>query len=185
MIRRERMTLYVFKNIQPKIDDSVFIAPTAQIIGDVNIGRDSSVWFQTVVRGDTATITIGERTNIQDLSMCHADAGIPLTIGNGVTVGHQCCLHGCTIEDDCLIGMGATVMNQAVIGTGSVVAAGAVVLEKTIIPPYSLVIGSPGKVKKTYENKEEIKQMMKNSSNHYAGNAKTFADKALFYEIKQ
>ncbi|MEZ4551711.1 MAG: gamma carbonic anhydrase family protein [Desulfobacterales bacterium] len=117
--------------------------------------------------------------------MCHADAGIPLKIGNGVTVGHQCCLHGCTIEDDCLIGMGATVMNQAVIGTGSVIAAGAVVLEKTIIPPYSLVIGSPGKVKKTYENKEEIKQMMQLSSNHYAGNARTLPTKISFMKSKR
>nr|WP_319494430.1 gamma carbonic anhydrase family protein [uncultured Desulfobacter sp.] len=177
------MTLYAFKNIRPEIHDSVFVAPTAQIMGDVHIARDASVWFQTVIRGDTATITIGERTNIQDLSMCHADEGVPLTVGNGVTVGHQCCLHGCTIEDDCLIGMGATVMNHSVIGKGSVVAAGAVVLENTIVPPYSLVVGSPGKVKKTYENKEEITQVLKVSSDLYAKKAKIFADKSQFYEI--
>lgn len=177
------MTLYAFKNIRPEIHDSVFVAPTAQIMGDVHIARDASVWFQTVIRGDSATITIGERTNIQDLSMCHVDEGVPLTVGSGVTVGHQCCLHGCTIEDDCLIGMGATVMNHAVIGEGSVVAAGAVVLENTIVPPYSLVVGSPGKVKKTYENKEEILQVLKASSDLYAQKAKTFADKAQFYEI--
>nr|WP_320045588.1 gamma carbonic anhydrase family protein [uncultured Desulfobacter sp.] len=178
------MTLYAFKNIRPEIHDSVFVAPTAQIMGDVHIAKDASVWFQTVIRGDTATISIGERTNIQDLSMCHADEGVPLTVGNSVTVGHQCCLHGCTIEDDCLIGMGATVMNHAVIGKGSVVAAGAVVLEKTIVPPYSLVVGSPGKVKKTYENKEEITQVLKVSSDLYAKKAKIFADKNTFYEIK-
>nr|WP_320194335.1 gamma carbonic anhydrase family protein [uncultured Desulfobacter sp.] len=178
------MTLYAFKNIRPEIHDSVFVAPTAQIMGDVHIAKDASVWFQTVIRGDTATISIGERTNIQDLSMCHADEGVPLTVGDGVTVGHQCCLHGCTIEDDCLIGMGATVMNHAVIGKGSVVAAGAVVLEKTIVPPYSLVVGSPGKVKKTYENKEEITQVLKVSSDLYAKKAKIFADKNMFYEIK-
>jgi carbonic anhydrase/acetyltransferase-like protein (isoleucine patch superfamily) len=178
------MTLYAFKNIRPDIHDSVFVAPTAQIMGDVHIARDASVWFQTVIRGDTATITIGERTNIQDLSMCHADEGVPLTVGNGVTVGHQCCLHGCTIEDDCLIGMGATVMNHAVIGKGSVVAAGAVVLENTVVPPYSLVVGSPGKVKKTYENKEEITQVLKASSDLYAKKAKIFADKDQFYAIK-
>lgn len=177
------MTLYAFKNIRPEIHDSVFVAPTAQIMGDVRIARDASVWFQTVIRGDSATITIGERTNIQDLSMCHVDEGVPLTVGSGVTVGHQCCLHGCTIEDDCLIGMGATVMNHAVIGEGSVVAAGAVVLENTIVPPYSLVVGSPGKVKKTYENKEEILQVLKASSDLYAQKAKTFADKSQFYEI--
>ena len=178
------MTLYAFKNIRPDIHDSVFVAPTAQIMGDVHIARDASVWFQTVIRGDTATITIGERTNIQDLSMCHADEGVPLTVGNGVTVGHQCCLHGCTIEDDCLIGMGATVMNHSVIGKGSVVAAGAVVLENTVVPPYSLVVGSPGKVKKTYENKEEITQVLKASSDLYAQKAKIFADKDQFYAIK-
>ncbi len=177
------MTLYAFKNIRPEIHDSVFVAPTAQIMGDVKIARDASVWFQTVIRGDTATITIGERTNIQDLSMCHADEGVPLTVGSGVTVGHQCCLHGCTIEDDCLIGMGSTVMNHSVIGKGSVVAAGAVVLENTIVPPYSLVVGSPGKVKKTYENKEEITQVLKVSSDLYAKKAKIFADKSQFYEI--
>ena len=177
------MTLYAFKNIRPEIHDSVFVAPTAQIMGDVHIARDASVWFQTVIRGDSATITIGERTNIQDLSMCHVDEGVPLTVGSGVTVGHQCCLHGCTIEDDCLIGMGATVMNHSVIGKGSVVAAGAVVLENTIVPPYSLVVGSPGKVKKTYENKEEITQVLKASSDLYTQKAKTFADKSQFYEI--
>jgi carbonic anhydrase/acetyltransferase-like protein (isoleucine patch superfamily) len=177
------MTLYAFKNIHPEIHDSAFVAPTAQIMGDVHIARDASVWFQTVIRGDTATITIGERTNIQDLSMCHADEGVPLTVGSGVTVGHQCCLHGCTIEDDCLIGMGAAVMNHAVIGKGSVVAAGAVVLENTIVPAYSLVVGSPGKVKKTYENKEEITQVLKASSDLYAKKAKTFAEKSQFYEI--
>jgi len=179
------MTLYAFKNTRPQIHHSVFIAPTAQIIGDVHIGRDASVWFQTVVRGDMAPITIGERTNIQDLSMCHADEGIPLTVGSGVTIGHQCCIHGCTIEDGCLIGMGAIVMNQAVIGTGSVIAAGTVVLEKTIIPPYSLVTGSPGKVKKTYEDRDGIKQMIGMSAGHYAENAGNFAAKDLFYEIKQ
>ncbi|WP_321493916.1 gamma carbonic anhydrase family protein [uncultured Desulfobacter sp.] len=179
------MTLYAYQNIRPQIHESVFIAPTAQVIGNVNIGRDSSVWFQTVIRGDTAAITIGERTNIQDLSMCHVDAGVPLTVGNGVTVGHQCCLHGCTIEDGCLIGMGATVMNHAVIGTGSVVGAGAVVLENTIIPPYSLVTGSPGKVKKTYENKGQIEEMIKNSSDGYAEKGRIFGSNDLFHEIER
>lgn len=179
------MTLYAFKDTRPRIHDSVFIAPTAQIIGDVHIEKNASVWFQTVVRGDTATITIGEGTNIQDLSMCHADEGVPLTVGSGVTVGHQCCLHGCTIENNCLIGMGAIVMNHAVIGKGSVVAAGAVVLENTIIPPYSLVIGSPAKVKKTYEDKKGIEQVLKASSTHYAANGRTFADNDLFYEVER
>ncbi len=178
------MTLYVYKNIRPKIHESVFIAPTAQIIGNVRIGQGSSVWFQTVIRGDLDKISIGERTNIQDLCTCHADENIPLKIKNGVTIGHNCVIHGCTIEENCLIGMGAIVMNQAVIGRGSVVAAGTLILEKTIIPPYSLVTGSPGKIKKTYENKEEIERKLKTMSAWYIENAKSFGSERIFYEIK-
>ena len=177
------MTLYAYKNIRPRVHESVFIAPTAQIIGDVQIGPNSSVWFQTVIRGDLAKISIGEKTNIQDLCTCHADENIPLNIGNRVTVGHNCVVHGCTIEDGCLIGMGAIVMNQAVVGTGSIIAAGAVVLEKTIIPPYSLVVGSPGKIKKTYENKEEIEHDMKTGSEHYVKSAQAFSSEDVFYQI--
>ncbi len=112
------MTLYAYKNTRPRIHASVFIAPTAQIIGNVDIGRQSSVWFQTVIRGDLDKINIGERSNIQDLCTCHADENIPLNIGNGVTIGHRSVIHGCSIEDECLIGMGAIVMNRAVIGKG-------------------------------------------------------------------
>jgi len=177
------MPLYAYKNSRPEIHESVFIAPTAQIIGNVYIGQGSSVWFQTVIRGDLAKISIGERTNIQDLCMCHADEDIPLKIGNGVTVGHNCVVHGCTMEDNCLIGMGAIVMNKAVIGTGSIIAAGAVVLEKTIIPPYSLVTGSPGKVKKIYENREEIEQDLNRASEFYVGSAQDFSAEDVFYEI--
>jgi len=177
------MTLYAYKNNIPIIHESVFIAPTSQIIGNVQIDQDSSVWFQTVIRGDLAKISIGERTNIQDLCMCHADEDIPLNIGYGVTIGHSCVIHGCTIEDNCLIGMGAIVMNQAVIGKGSIIAAGAVVLEKTIIPPYSLVTGSPGKIKKTYENREEIERYLKRASEFYVRGAQTFSSEDLFYEI--
>ncbi len=178
------MTLYAYKNIRPDIHESAFIAPTAQIIGNVQIGRNSSIWFQTVIRGDLDKISIGERTNIQDLCTCHADENIPLKIGDGVTIGHNSVVHGCTIEDDCLIGMGAIVMNQAVIGKGSVVAAGAVVLEKTIIPPYSLVTGSPGKVKKTYENRAEIERDLKVMAESYVKSARDFSSGDVFYEIK-
>jgi len=176
------MTLYAYKNTRPQIHESVFIAPTAQIIGDVHIVQGSSVWFQTVIRSDLDKISIGERTNIQDQCTFHADENIPLKIGNGVTVGHNCVVHGCTIEDNCLIGMGAIVMNRAVIGTGSLIAAGALVLEKTIIPPYSLVTGSPGKVKKTYENRAEIERILKRASDYYAGSAQTYSSE-MFYEI--
>ena len=178
------MTIYSYKSHTPQIHESVFIAPTAQIIGNVNIGEKSSIWFQSVLRGDFDQITIGEKTNIQDLCMCHADKNIPLKIGNSVTIGHRSIIHGCTLEDKCLIGMGAIVMNKAVIGRGSVVAAGAVVLGKTIIPPYSLVIGSPGKIKRTYKDREEIEQRLRTMSEDYLKNADNFSSNKMFYEVK-
>ncbi|MCG8549959.1 MAG: gamma carbonic anhydrase family protein [Desulfobacterales bacterium] len=178
------MTLYSYKNITPKVHESVYIAPDAKIIGDVHIGRASSVWFNSVIRGDVAYIRIGERTNIQDLCMGHVARQTPLIIGNGVTIGHNCCVHGTTIEDGCLIGMGAILLNNSVIGQGSVIAAGTVVLEKTIIPPYSLVTGSPGKVKKVYENQAEIDQRLKKASDNYVLHARDFASDDLVYEIK-
>jgi carbonic anhydrase/acetyltransferase-like protein (isoleucine patch superfamily) len=144
------MPLFRFEDSQPKIDPSVYIAPTASVIGNVTIGKNSSVWFNCVIRGDVDAVVIGENTNIQDLSMCHEDPGKPLIIGNKVTVGHRCIVHGCTIEDECLIGMGAIIMNAAVIGHGSIVAAGTVVLENTVIPPYSLVTGVPGGIKRAH-----------------------------------
>ena len=178
------MTLYSFKTHTPQIHKSVFIAPTAQIIGNVNIGEKSSIWFHSVLRGDFDQIIIGEKTNIQDLCMCHADKDIPLKVGNSVTIGHRSIIHGCTIEDKCLIGMGSVVMNKAVIGRGSVVAAGAVVLEKTIIPPYSLVTGSPGKIKKIYKNREEIEQKIRTMSEDYLDNARSFSSYEVFSEVK-
>jgi carbonic anhydrase/acetyltransferase-like protein (isoleucine patch superfamily) len=178
------MPLYAFKAHTPRIHPSVFVAPSAQIIGNVRIGRDSSVWFQTVIRGDLDAITIGEKTNIQDLCMCHADEGIPLTIGHGITIGHRSVIHGCTIGDGCLVGMGAVIMNQAVIGEGSVIAAGAVVLENTVIPAYSLVTGSPGKVKKTYDNPEQLAESIRAMSDSYLESARAFLSPGSFYEIK-
>lgn len=179
------MTLYSYKNIVPDIHDSVYIAPGAKIIGDVRIGRDSSVWFQTVLRGDVAEIRIGERTNIQDLCMGHVAKDTPLIIGNGVTIGHNCCVHGCTIGDNCLIGMGAVLLNNSVIGTGCIIAAGAVVLENTVIEPYSLVTGSPGKVKKVYKNQEEIDQRLKRASDNYVRHAREFGVGDMVCEIKK
>jgi carbonic anhydrase/acetyltransferase-like protein (isoleucine patch superfamily) len=178
------MTLYSFKNFIPRLETNVFVAPTAQIIGDVHIGKQSSVWFYSVLRGDLDKIRVGERTNIQDLTICHADKDIPLKIGNNVTIGHRCIIHGCTIEDDCLIGMGAIVMNQAIIGRGSVVAAGTVVLEKTIIPPFSLVTGLPGRIKKTYKNKKEAEKSRNTMAQSYMQSAQSFGSNKIFYEIK-
>ena len=145
------MPVYKLDNITPKIDPSAYIAENATIIGNVSIEKNSSVWFNCVLRGDSDKISIGQKTNIQDLTICHCDPGAPLIIGNRVTVGHRSIIHGCFIEDYCLIGMGAIVMNHAKIGRGSIIAAGAVILENTEIPPYSLVVGTPGKVKKTFD----------------------------------
>jgi carbonic anhydrase/acetyltransferase-like protein (isoleucine patch superfamily) len=175
------MTVYTFQNTRPRIHPSVYLAPTAQIIGDVGIGENSSIWFQTVLRGDLGKIRVGKQTNIQDLCMCHVDENIHLTIGDGVTVGHRSILHGCTVEDECLIGMGSIVLNHAVIGTGSVIAAGTIVLEKTIIPPYSLVTGSPGKIKKTYENRRAVQMKMEEMSQTYMRCARAFGSEQSFY----
>jgi carbonic anhydrase/acetyltransferase-like protein (isoleucine patch superfamily) len=154
------MPLFELDGISPSLDPSVFVAYNATLIGRVSIGRHSSVWFNTVIRGDIDTITIGEESNIQDLSMIHADAGKPAHIGNRVTVGHRCVIHGCEIGDHSLIGMGAIIMNGAKIGRGTIVAAGAVVMEDVIIPPYSLVAGIPGVIKKSFsENVIELIDM--------------------------
>lgn len=128
------------------IDPSAFVAPTASVMGDVTLGAHSSVWYQAVLRGDLAPITIGPETNIQDGTIVHVDTGIPCTVGRRVGVGHRVILHGCQVEDECLIGMGAVVLNRVRIGTGSVVAAGAVIPEGMIVPPGSLVMGVPGRI---------------------------------------
>ncbi|GGI09287.1 gamma carbonic anhydrase family protein [Egicoccus halophilus] len=130
----------------PRIDTTAYVADTATVAGDVRVGARSSIWFGTVVRSELAPITIGEETNLQDLTVVHADPAYPVTLGDRVTVGHRVVLHGCTVEDDALIGMGAVVMNGAVIGEGAVVAAGAVVTEGTSVPPRTIAMGIPAKV---------------------------------------
>lgn len=128
------------------INPTAFLAPSAIVLGDVEVEADVSIWYQAVIRGDTERIRIGEATNIQDLTMVHADPGVPCLIGMRVTVGHRAILHGCQVEDDCLIGMGAILLNNAKIGAGSVIGAGALVREGAEIPPGSLVVGAPGRV---------------------------------------
>lgn len=128
------------------IGQSAYIAPNATVLGDVAIGRDSSVWFGAVVKGDTAAIRIGHETNIQDNCVVHADPGLPVCIGNRVSLGHGAVVHGATIEDDVLVGIHACVLNGARVGKGSVIGAGAVVGEGTDVPAASLVFGVPGKV---------------------------------------
>ncbi len=139
----------------PQLDASVFIDQSAQVIGDVAIGPESSIWMNCVVRGDVHTIRIGARSNIQDGTVVHVMRGThPTTIGNAVTIGHGALVHGCTIEDRVLIGMGAIVLNGATIGSDSIVAAGSLVTEDAVIPPRSLVMGSPGKVRRALTDDE-------------------------------
>jgi carbonic anhydrase/acetyltransferase-like protein (isoleucine patch superfamily) len=138
-----------YRGKSPRLHGSVFVAETAVVIGDVEIGEDSSVWFGSVLRADIHWIRIGARTNIQDQSMIHVTGGIhPTLVGDDVTVGHRVTLHGCTIKDRCLIGMGATVLDGAVVGEDSLVGAGAVVPPGMIIPPGKLALGAPARVKR-------------------------------------
>lgn len=149
----------------PVIDDDAFVAAGAVVVGDVRLSPRSSVWYNAVLRAEAEPIVLGEESNLQDTVVCHVDSGYPLTIGRGVSVGHGAVLHGCTVEDDCLIGMGARVLNGAVIGAGSLVAAGAVVLEGTVVPPGSLVAGVPGKVRR--ELSDEERDGIRRNAEHY------------------
>jgi len=144
-----------FRGSVPSVDPSAWIAPSATVIGAATIGPRAGVFYGAVVRADTSTISVGDGSNLQDGVVVHADAGFPATVGAGVSVGHRAVLHGCTVHDDCLIGMGAVVLNGAVIGAGSMVAAGAVVLEGAQIPPGSLVAGVPGKVRRQLTTEEQ------------------------------
>jgi carbonic anhydrase/acetyltransferase-like protein (isoleucine patch superfamily) len=137
--------------VSGSIHPTAFIAPGAAIMGDVTIGADASVWYGAVVRGDMAPIVIGPETNLQDGTIVHVDDGAPCTIGRRVGVGHRVILHGCTVEDECLIGMGSVLLNNVRIGTGSVVAAGAVIPEGMQVPPKSLVMGVPGRIVRTVD----------------------------------
>jgi carbonic anhydrase/acetyltransferase-like protein (isoleucine patch superfamily) len=152
------------------IDRSVFIASGAIVLGDVRIGSDSSVWYNAVIRGDTDLISIGDSTNIQDLSMIHADPGVPALVGDRVTVGHRVILHGCTIEDDCLIGMGAILLNKVQVGRGSVIGAAALLLEGMKIPPGSLVVGAPARIVRPVD--DALRQRVDDSWRHYVAMAK-------------
>ena len=145
-----------FRAIHPDVSESAFVDESAQVIGDVHIGSESSMWMNVVVRGDINFIRIGARTNIQDLTCVHVVRDThPTVIGDNVTIGHSAVIHGCTIEDRCLIGMGAILLNGCRIGTGSIVAAGALVPEGMDIPPGSLVMGMPAKVRRTLTAEED------------------------------
>ncbi|MEU7280079.1 gamma carbonic anhydrase family protein [Streptomyces sp. NPDC045431] len=144
---------------EPKVDPEAFAAPTSVVVGEVTMARGSSVWYHAVLRADLGPITLGADSNIQDNCTVHVDPGFPVTVGERVSVGHNAVLHGCTVEDDVLVGMGATVLNGAHIGAGSLIAAQALVPQGMRVPPGSLVAGVPAKVKRelTAEEREGIK----------------------------
>ena len=166
------MALYQLDAHSPQLAPSAWVADNAQVMGAVTIAADASVWFGVTVRGDTETIEIGEGSNIQDGSVLHADVGKPLTIGKHVTVGHQVMLHGCTVGDECLIGIGAVVLNGAKIGKNCLVGARSLVTEGKEFPPGSLIMGSPAKVVRelTPEQIEGLRQ----SARGYMENAQRF-----------
>jgi len=143
-----------FRDNSPEIDESAYIADNAVIIGDVTIGKKSSVWFGAVLRGDSDSIKIGRRSNIQDNAVVHVDPGFPVTIGDDCIVGHLALIHGATISNNVLVGMNSTVLNGAQVGEFSIIGANALVTSNTVIPPNSLVLGSPAKVTKTLTDKQ-------------------------------
>jgi carbonic anhydrase/acetyltransferase-like protein (isoleucine patch superfamily) len=167
------MPLYRLGHLSPQLGGGTWIAPSADLIGDVRLGAGASVWFGAVIRADNTPITIGDSTNIQDGSVCHSDEGYPLTIGARVTVGHQAILHGCTVADDCLIGMGARILNGAVIEAECIVGAGALITEGKTFPSGSLIFGSPARAIRQVTDAE--RRTLRASAEHYAQKAERYA----------
>jgi carbonic anhydrase/acetyltransferase-like protein (isoleucine patch superfamily) len=167
------MAIYELDGVAPKLAQGAWVADSAQVIGQVELAENASVWYGTVVRGDTEKIRIGRNSNIQDLSVLHADFGVPLVIGDNVTVGHQVMLHGCTVGDNSLIGIQAVILNNAKIGRNSIVGAGSVVTEGKEFPDNSLIIGSPAKVVRTLDDAAAAR--LRQSAEHYVENAHRFA----------
>lgn len=166
------MAIYELEGIAPRLARDVWIASDAHVIGDVSLGAETSIWFGTIVRGDSEAITIGRKTNVQDQCVCHADEGQPLKIGDDVSVGHQAMLHGCTIGDGALVGIGAIILNGAIIGKRCLVGAGALVTEGKVFPEASLILGSPAKVVRPL-SEEELARLARVSA-HYVANARRF-----------
>lgn len=167
------MPLYSIADLSPVIGPGAWVAPSADLIGDVRLGARASVWFGAIIRADNTPITLGDESNFQDGAIGHSDAGFPLSIGARVTVGHQAILHGCTVEDEALIGMGARILNGAVIGPQCIVGAGALVTEGKVFEARSLIVGAPARVVRTLG--EEQIAMLRLSAAHYAEKAATYA----------
>ncbi len=163
-----------YRGVSPRIAPSAYVDPGATVIGDVIIGERSSVWPSASIRGDISPLRIGDETNIQDGCVLHSDEGIPLTLGNRVTVGHSVVLHGCTIEDDAVIGIGAIVLNHARIGSGAVVAAGALAPEGMEIPPEMLAMGMPAKLRRPVSQEE--RERFREGVRHYAERAAEYLE---------
>ena len=164
--------IYRLADLTPKVNESNFIAPNATLIADVSLGKQTSIWFNVVIRADVASINIGEQTNIQDGSILHVDAQFPMTIGNKVTVGHKVMLHGCTIGDNTLIGMNAVVLNGANIGKNCLIGANSLVTENMQVPDGHLVMGSPAKIIKPLD--ESTRAMFTKSAMHYVENGQRY-----------
>lgn len=167
------MTIYALADSAPKIAADAWVAPDANVIGKVVLEAKSSIWFGCTIRGDNEVITVGEGSNVQENCVFHTDIGFPLDIGTNCTIGHKVMLHGCTIGDNSLIGMGATVLNGAKIGKNCLIGAGALITENKVIPDGSLVMGAPGKVVRTLD--EKAIQGLTLSALHYQQNAARFA----------
>ena len=168
------MPIYAIDGVEPRFEDrdSNWVAPDATLIGNITLGRNVGVWFGTVVRGDNEEIKIGEDSNVQEHTIMHTDPGFPLTIGKGCTIGHRAMLHGCTIGDNSLIGMGAIVLNGAKIGRNSLVGAGALVTEGKEFPDNSLIVGSPAKAIRALD--DAAVERLRKSAAHYVANGKRF-----------
>lgn len=166
------MPLYSLGHLTPQLGLEAWAAPSADLIGDVRLGARASVWFGAVIRADNTPIIVGEESNIQDGAVCHSDEGFPLSIGARVTVGHQAILHGCTVGDDCLIGMGARILNDAVIEPECIVGAGALITEGKTFPSGSLIIGAPGRAVRQLTGEERA--MLRASAAHYAEKASRY-----------
>lgn len=168
------MPLYAIDGIRPEFEDeaSAWIAPDASVIGNVRVGRGVNIWFGTVIRGDNEPIRIGEGSNVQEHAVMHTDPGFPLTIGTGCTIGHKAMLHGCTIGDNSLVGMGAIVLNGARIGRNCLVGAGALVTEGKEFPDNSLIVGAPAKVVRTLD--QAAIEGLRRSAEHYVANGRRF-----------
>jgi carbonic anhydrase/acetyltransferase-like protein (isoleucine patch superfamily) len=169
------MAVFSFGELAPRIHPTAWVAENATLVGNIVLEAEASVWYGCVLRSEFAAITIGEGSNVQDLTVMHTDPGVPLTVGKGVTIGHAAMIHGATLEDGCLIGLHATVLNGAVIGAQSLVAAGALVKEGQHIPPGVLAAGVPAKVVRELDDR--ARQGLAVSAQHYVQNAKDHAGK--------